>query len=153
MYSASTLSQKGFKNNNEQQRSQNRTLMMNLYLHMKLVSHSVVYLITLLLFLYIVITTLINHSSTPNFLISHLTTWLGTRSNAFSRFTKAKKTFFNLIKFFKTQLRYANSQFFPQNHFHLAQCLQIKWYKTFDLSIFTYPVTFIIFELLSNDML
>ena len=52
----------------------NRTLMMNPYLHIKLVSHSVAYLITLLLFLYIVITTLINHSSAPNFLITHLTT-------------------------------------------------------------------------------
>ena len=38
--------------------------------------------------LYMAITTLTNHSSTPSFLMTHSTTFLGTLSKAFSRSTK-----------------------------------------------------------------
>ena len=69
-------------------------------------SHKVLFtLITLLLFLYIVITALIDHSSTPNFLITHLTTSLGTRSNAFSRSTEAKESFFFFSRYLSCSWR------------------------------------------------
>ena len=48
-------------------------------------------LIKLLLFLYIVATALINHSSTPNVLIDHLITFMGTQLNALSRSREVKR--------------------------------------------------------------
>ena len=46
-------------------------------------------LILVLACLYMAITALTNHSSTPNFLMAHSTTFLGTLSKAFSRSTNA----------------------------------------------------------------
>jgi len=49
---------------------------------------------------YIAMTAFTNHSSTPAFLRAHLVTSLGTLSNAFSRITKAKYSFFPLLSYF-----------------------------------------------------
>ena len=50
-------------------------------------------LILVLACLYMAITALTNHSSTPNFLMAHSTTFLGTLLKAFSRSTNAHHSF------------------------------------------------------------
>ena len=54
-------------------------------------------LILVLACLYMAITALTNHSSTPNFFMAHSTTFLGTLSKAFSRSTNAHHSFLCIL--------------------------------------------------------